>query len=89
MADDAFEELKDVVVRLQRLTGHRDGLVSVQINSEAWEDFSNAIRHSPTMRNMVPVEHGQGADGRGKRFEFMGVEFADYNRLTGLSSTRK
>jgi hypothetical protein len=87
---DAFEELMDITRRLQRLTRHSDGVVSIHINAEAWDDLEGSIRASRTFRDMVniPIERGQGADSRGRRFELMGVEFVDYDRVTGLPTKR-
>lgn len=87
---DAFEELMDITRRLQRLTRHTDGVVSVHINADAWDDLEGQIRASRTFRDLVniPIEYGQGANARGRRFELMGVEFADYVRVTGLPSKR-
>jgi hypothetical protein len=83
---DAFQELMDITKRLQRLTRHRDGVVSVHINAEAWDEITSQIKASPTFQSLVtvPIGAGQGADGRGRRFELLGVEFVDYDRITGL-----
>jgi len=89
MTKDAYEELAEIVSRLQRMTAHHDGVISVQINSDAWDHFYGQFSANTEKFNPKSIEYGQGADGKGKRFEFMGVEFADYNRVTGLSSTRK
>lgn len=84
---DAFEELMDITRRLQRLTRHSDGVVSIHINADAWDDLEGQIRASKTaqsMMNFPAVEYGQGANAIGRRFELMGVEFVDYDRVTGL-----
>ena len=84
---DAFEELLDIARRLQRLTRHHDGVVSVHVNAAAWDEFEGQIRASRTaqsLMNFPAVEYGQGANASGRRFELMGVEFVDYDRVTGL-----
>lgn len=83
---DAFEELLDITRRLQRLTRHSDGVVSIHINADAWDELCSQVRASRSYQSMmsVPAQLGQGADARGRRFELMGVEFVDYDRVTGL-----
>ena len=87
---DALEELMDITRRLQCLTRQSDGVVSIHINAEAWDDFEGQIRASRSFRDMmnIQIEDRQGAYARGRRFELMGVEFVDYDHVTGLQSKR-
>ena len=80
---DAFQELHDIVRRLQRLTEDSDGVVSVHINARAWPRLEQKVVQSPSLQGMM-ISDGQGATGRGHRFELAGVEFVDYDRVTGL-----
>lgn len=86
---DAFQELSDIVRRLQRLTKRNDGVVSVHINAEAWSTLEQQVKDSPSLRNMMVVDNRAGADGLGKRFELLGVEFTDYDCATGLPTGKR
>ena len=81
---DAFSDLQDIVLRLKRLTDHADGVVSIEINAEAWAELERKIELSKSYRDAMRFKVDDGRRRGRREFELMGVKFVSYCRKTGL-----